>query len=302
MSEGKRWVNFVLFILTVLSTFFVGYLWSINYFYGSNYAQDIPDLSNLSFLHQPGLISLSLVYSASLLLILLSHELGHYLTCRHYGLRATLPYFIPAPTIIGTLGAFIKIKSPLARKKELFDIGANGPIVGFLFSVPFLFFGLRLSKLVPALPRENSILFGEPLILKIFVRMIFGQVGQNQDLILHPLAVAGWVGLLVTSFNLFPVGQLDGGHIIYAVFEKKSEKISLVVLLIMVGLGIFFWAGWLLWAALIYLLGWKHPRMVEETEKMDNRRKWLGFFVLVIFILSFIPAPVSGSSLIDFFK
>ncbi|MGB9837129.1 MAG: site-2 protease family protein [Candidatus Saccharicenans sp.] len=302
MSEGKRWVNFVLFILTILSTFFVGYLWSINYLYGSNYAQDIPDLSNLSFLRQPGLISLSLVYSASLLLILLSHELGHYLTCRHYGLRATLPYFIPAPTIIGTLGAFIKIKSPLARKKELFDVGANGPIVGFLFSVPFLFFGLRLSKLVPALPRENSILFGEPLILKIFVRLIFGQVGQNQDLILHPLAVAGWVGLLVTSFNLFPVGQLDGGHILYAVFEKKSEKISLVVLLIMVGLGIFFWAGWLLWAGLIYLLGWKHPRMVEETEKMDSRRKWLGFFVLVIFILSFIPAPVSGSSLIDFFK
>lgn len=302
MSEGKRWVNFVLFILTIFSTFFVGYLWSINYLYGSSYAQDIPDLSNLSFLRQPGLIRLSLVYSVSLLLILLSHELGHYLTCRHYGLQATLPYFIPAPTIIGTLGAFIKIKSPLARKKELFDVGANGPIVGFLFSVPFLFFGLQLSKLVPALPRENSILFGEPLILKIFVRLIFGQVGQNQDLILHPLAVAGWVGLLVTSFNLFPVGQLDGGHILYAVFEKKSEKISLVVLLIMIGLGIFFWAGWLLWAGLIYLLGWKHPRMVEETEEMDSRRKWVGFFVLIIFILSFIPAPVSGSSLIDFFK
>jgi len=301
MNEGKRWVNIVLFILTILSTFFVGFLWGMNYLYASNSLQELPDLTDLSFLRQPGLIKLSLIYSISLLLILLSHELGHYLTCRHYGLWATLPYFIPAPTLIGTLGAFIKIRSPLARKKELFDVGANGPIVGFLFSVPFLFFGLKLSKLVPALPRENSILFGEPLLLKVFVRMIFGQVSQNQDLILHPLAVAGWVGLLVTSFNLFPVGQLDGGHILYAMLGKKTEKASLVILIIMVVLGIFFWAGWLLWAVLIYFLGWKHPKMEPETEKLDSRRQLLGFLVLVIFILSFIPAPVSGS-LIDFLR
>jgi len=301
MNEGRRWVNIVLFILTILSTFFVGFLWGMNYLYASNSLQELPDLTDLSFLRQPGLIKLSLIYSISLLLILLSHELGHYLTCRHYGLWATLPYFIPAPTLIGTLGAFIKIRSPLARKKELFDVGANGPIVGFLFSVPFLFFGLKLSKLVPALPRENSILFGEPLLLKVFVRMIFGQVSQNQDLILHPLAVAGWVGLLVTSFNLFPVGQLDGGHILYAMLGKKTEKASLVILIIMVVLGIFFWAGWLLWAVLIYFLGWKHPKMEPETEKLDSRRQLLGFLVLVIFILSFIPAPVSGS-LIDFLR
>jgi len=302
MNEGKRWVNLVLFVLTILSTFFVGYLWGINYLYASHASQDMPDLADLSFLHHPGLIRLSLVYSVSLLIILLSHELGHYLTCRRYRLRATLPYFIPAPTLIGTLGAFIKIKSPLARKKELFDVGANGPIVGFLFSVPVLFFGLQLSKLVPALPRENSILFGEPLLLKIFVRLIFGQVGPSQDLILHPLAVAGWVGLLVTSFNLFPVGQLDGGHILYAVFGEKAEKFSLVILIIMVILGIFFWAGWLLWALLIYVLGWKHPRMIAETEKIDRSRQLLGLLVLVIFILSFIPAPVSGNSLLDLFK
>ncbi|MBC7364143.1 MAG: site-2 protease family protein [Candidatus Aminicenantes bacterium] len=302
MNEGKRWINFLLFVLTIISTFFVGYLWGMNYLYASSSGLDIPGLNDLAFLRYPVLIRLSLVYSVSLLVILLSHELGHYLTCRRYGLRATLPYFIPAPTLIGTLGAFIKIKSPLARKKELFDVGANGPIVGFLFSVPVLYFGLQLSKVVPALPRDNSIFFGEPLLLKIFVRLIFGQVGPDQDLILHPLAVAGWVGLLVTSFNLFPVGQLDGGHILYAAFGEKAEKFSLIVLMIMVILGIFFWMGWLLWAVLIYFLGWKHPKMITEMEKMDVRRQLLGFLVVIIFILSFIPAPVSGSSLLELFK
>lgn len=302
MNESKRWVNILLFILTVLSTFFVGYLWALNYLFAGNSLQNIPDFSDLSFLKNPGLIKLSLIYSVSLLIILLSHELGHYLTCRHYGLRATLPYFIPAPTLIGTLGAFIRIKSPLARRKELFDVGANGPIVGFLFSLPFLYFGLKLSRLVPALPRESSILFGEPLLLKVLVRLIFEQVGSGQDLILHPLAVAGWVGLLVTSFNLFPIGQLDGGHILYAVFGEKSEKFSMMILVIMVFLGIFFWAGWLLWAVLIFILGWKHPKMIAETEKLDGRRLLLGGLVLIIFILSIIPEPVSGSSLIDFLK
>lgn len=155
MLSGKRWLNLVLFILTILSTYFVGYLWGINYLFAGQNPDEISGALNLSLFLEPALIKLSLVYSLSLLVILLGHELGHYLTCRRYRVQASLPFFIPAPTLIGTLGAFIRIKSPLTRREELFDVGANGPITGFLLSVPALFAGLQLSRLIPALPRES---------------------------------------------------------------------------------------------------------------------------------------------------
>jgi len=299
MFTGKRWVNLILFILTVLSTYFVGYLWGINYLFAGQNPEEVSGALDLSLFLKPALIKLSLIYSFSLLVILLGHELGHYLTCRRYRIQATLPYFIPAPTLIGTLGAFIRIRSPLTRRQELFDVGANGPLVGFLLSVPALFVGLQLSRLVPALPRESSILFGEPLLLKVFVRLIFGPVAQNQDLILHPLAVAGWVGLLVTSFNLFPVGQLDGGHILYAVFGDRTRKLAPGIILILVVLGVFFWAGWLVWAVLILILGVRHPSILDSSQNFSWKRVALSLAVLLIFIFSFIPAPISGNSLLD---
>jgi|YNPMSStandDraft_1061717.scaffolds.fasta_scaffold62866_1 Zn-dependent protease len=302
MATGKRWVNYVLFILTVISTFFVGFLWAINYLFADQKLEEISNLIGWQLIFNPVLVRLSLIYSVSLLVILLGHELGHYLTCRRYGIQASLPFFIPAPNLIGTLGAFIKIRSSFTRREQLFDIGANGPLAGFFLSVPSLFFGLRLSRIIPALPRESSILFGEPLLLKIFVRLIFGPVSEGQDLILHPLAVAGWVGLLVTSFNLFPIGQLDGGHVFYALYGEKARKLSLYVILALVVLGFFFWAGWLVWALLVYLLGHKHPDILAGKTPLDIRRKVAAWLLLVVFILSFIPAPVSGSSLRDFFR
>jgi membrane-associated protease RseP (regulator of RpoE activity) len=295
-------VNLLLFVLTVISTYFVGFLWGINYLLAEPGWQQKVETFNFSLFFHPALIRLSLIYSFSLLTILLGHELGHYLSCRRYGIEATLPYFIPAPTLIGTLGAFIRIKSPFTKREELFDVGANGPVVGFILSVPALFIGLMFSKIIPAFPRENSILFGEPLLLKIFVRVILGRVGENQDLILHPLAVAGWVGLLVTSFNLFPVGQLDGGHIFYSLFGSKARNVSVVVVVILAILGIFYWAGWLIWAVLIYLVGLKHPAIIGENQPFSLRRKIMAIAVVLIFIFSFIPAPVTGSSLLDFFK
>lgn len=302
MFSGKRWFNLVLFILTILSTYFVGYLWGINYLFAGRNPDDISGALNLSLFLEPALIRLSLVYSLSLLAILLGHELGHYLTCRRYRVQASLPYFIPAPTLIGTLGAFIRIRSPLTRREELFDVGANGPLTGFLLSVPALYVGLQLSRLIPALPRESSILFGEPLLLKLFVRLTFGPVAQNQDLILHPLAVAGWVGLLVTSFNLFPVGQLDGGHVLYALFGEKVRKLAPGIILILLALGIFYWAGWLVWAVLISVMGLRHPPVADSGQGFSRRRIFLSLAVALIFILSFIPAPISGNSLLDLLK
>lgn len=302
MLSGKRWLNLVLFILTILSTYFVGYLWGINYLWAGQEPDNISGALNLSLFLEPALIKLSLIYSLSLLAILLGHELGHYLTCRRYRVQASLPFFIPAPTLIGTLGAFIRIKSPLTGRAELFDVGANGPLTGFLLSVPALYAGLQLSRLIPALPRESSILFGEPLLLKLFVRLTFGPVAQNQDLILHPLAVAGWVGLLVTSFNLFPVGQLDGGHILYALFGEKIRKLAPGIILIMMVLGVFYWAGWLIWAVLISVMGLRHPPVADSGQGFSRRRIFLSLVVALIFILSFIPAPISGNSLLDLLK
>ena len=250
---------------------------------------------------EPRIIGLSLVYAAVLLVILLGHEMGHYLTCRHYGLEATLPFFIPAPTLIGTLGAFIKIKSPITRRKQLFDIGVAGPLVGFVLAVPALIYGLSLSKVVPAVPREDAMVFGEPLLLKFIAGIIFKGVSSQSDLFLHPVAFAGWVGILVTAFNLFPVGQLDGGHVSFALLGEKSKSLARLFLGAFLVMGIFFWVGWIVWALVILLLGLKHPQVIDE-ERLSPARRTIGAVILVVFIISFIPAPVKGYSLLELLR
>ncbi len=302
MAQSKRWVNYLLFFLTVISTYFVGFLWAINYVYAGQEIDQVPALVNIKIIFNPVLNRLSLIYSFSLLAILLGHELGHYLTCKRYRIEATLPYFIPAPTLIGTLGAFIRIQSPLTRRDELFDIGANGPLAGFILSVPALYFGLTLSRLTPALIGEGAIEFGEPWLLKAMTRMIFGPVPAGQSLILHPMAMAAWVGLLVTSFNLFPIGQLDGGHIFYSLFGDKVRKISYIIVGFLAIMGVFYWAGWLIWAVLVLVLGLRHPPVAWEPARLSLKRQIIGFLVLIIFLVSFIPAPVTESGLLDLFK
>jgi len=247
----------------------------------------------------PRIIRLSLVYAAVLIVILLGHEMGHYLTCRFYRIEATLPFFIPAPTLIGTLGAFIKIKSPITRRKQLFDIGVAGPLTGFLLSLPALIYGLSLSKVVPAIPREEAMVFGEPLLLKIIAGLMFRGVPAQSDLFLHPVAFAGWVGILVTAFNLFPVGQLDGGHVSFALLGEKSKRLAQMLLVVFVIMGIFFWIGWIVWTLVIVLLGLRHPRVIDDRERLSPSRRFIGAVILLIFILSFIPAPIKGYSLLE---
>ena len=225
--------------------------------------------------------------------------MGHYLTCRFYHIEATLPFFIPAPTLIGTLGAFIKIKSPITRRKQLFDIGVAGPLTGFLLSLPALVYGLPLSKIVPAVPREDTMVFGEPLLLKFLGSLMFKGGSSQSDLFLHPVAFAGWVGLLVTAFNLFPIGQLDGGHVSFALLGEKAKSLTKILLVAFVFMGIFFWIGWIVWALIITLLGLKHPRVIDDRERLSPWRRFIGAVILVIFILSFIPAPIKGYSLLE---
>ncbi len=298
------WINILLFIVTVFSTFFVGISLSINYLYTDTLSQDTQIPVTVEMVMDPQVITLSLIYVVVLLGILLGHEFGHFLTCRYYRIDATLPYFIPAPTLIGTLGAFIKIKSPITRKKQLFDIGVSGPLTGFILAVPALAYGLSLSKAVPPSFQEGEFVFvfGEPLILKLFGALIFKDVPSDYSVFLHPVAFAGWVGILVTSFNLFPVGQLDGGHVSFALLGEKSRQFGKFILVVFAIMGFLFWIGWFVWAFLLTFLGLKHPRIIDDVVPLSPRRKFVGYLIILIFILSFIPAPIRGYNFFDIVK
>jgi len=295
----KTWLNVSLFIITCLSAFIVGLSWSVNYTFSEELARDPQSLPPVQAFTDPRIITLSLVYVFVLIGILLGHEMGHYLACRYYRVEATLPFFIPAPTLVGTLGAFIKIQSPITRKKQLFDIGVAGPLAGFVLAVPALIYGLALSKVVPPMPREETLVFGEPLLLKFVEGILFRHVPAESDLFLHPVGFAGWVGILVTAFNLFPVGQLDGGHVAYALAGQKARVLAKIFLALFFLMGVFFWVGWIVWALVILLLGLKHPRVMDEGERLSPLRYSLGILMIIIFLVSFMPAPIKGYSLLE---
>jgi membrane-associated protease RseP (regulator of RpoE activity) len=300
-KRKKPWLNIILFLATIFSTFFVGIYLSANFIYSEIASKELELNQEIILFQNPKIFLLAIAYSATLMLILLAHELGHYLACRYYKITATLPYFIPAPTLIGTFGAFIKIKSPITEKKALFDIGIAGPLAGFILSLPALIYGLSASKIVVSLPEEGTIVFGDPLILQLIAKLIFKNSLGESNIILHPVAFAGWIGILVTSFNLFPVGQLDGGHISYSFLGKKSALIARIFFVLFIVMGVFFWIGWFIWAFIIFIMGLKHPRIIDEKTPLSSKRKLLGILIIIIFILSFIPAPIKGYNFFDVF-
>jgi len=301
-AQKRAWLNILLFLVTAVSTFVVGISWSFGYKYAEITAQNPDLISDPALILNPEILALSLVYMVALLAILLGHELGHYLACQYYRIDATLPYFIPAPTLIGTMGAFIRIRSPITKKQQLFDIGIAGPLTSFILSLPAVVFGLSLSKPVPPFPEGESLMFGDPLILKLVGRLVFKGIPEGYDIVPHPIAFAGWVGILVTALNLFPVGQLDGGHIAYALLGEKSRKIAPYFIGIFILMGIFFWFGWFVWALLIYFLGLKHPHISDEDKSLSPGRRLLGIMILIIFILSFTPDPIKGYNLFDLIR
>ncbi len=286
MNQSNRkfpWINLVLFLVTLASTVFWGALHWIGFYY-----PEIGKNELISLLKSGKIILMGLPFSFSIMLILLSHEMGHYLMARKYGIDATLPYFIPAPNIVGTFGALIRIRGRIPSRKALFDVGAAGPITGFLVSIPFLFYGLMHSKLVEKIPR-GGLSIGEPLIFKMFYKLFFPGIPSDR-LLIHPVGFAAWVGLFITSLNLIPVGQLDGGHISYAVFGRDSNKLSLAVLLFLLYLSISKWWVWLLWVAIILVIGVYHPEFQYE-DRLDVKRYILAVIVLIIFLVTFIPQP-----------
>ena len=235
-----------------------------------------------------------LPFSLTLMSILLAHEMGHYLVARFHGVDVTLPFFLPAPPILtGTFGAFIRMKNGAQTRRILFDVGAAGPWAGVVVAVPAVIFGLHLSELKPIPPTFTGLQFGDSLLFSALSRLVVGRVPYGFDILLHPVALAGWFGFLVTLLNLLPVGQLDGGHVVYSMFGERHRWIARVFLLVTVAIGFLGWSGWFLWAALMVMVGIDHPPTLDREMPLDLRRQLAGWMTLVLFVLTFVPVPIT---------
>lgn len=292
-------IALVLFLLTVLSTLAVGAQFALAYQEGRQPAIFLL-WPYLAILEDPSLLLAGIPFSFTVLGILLAHELGHFFACRYYGIHASYPYFIPAPTLIGTMGAFIRIRSPIVNRTALFDVGVAGPVVGFLFAVPALALAILFSKVVPAVTENSGIMFGNPLLGQLLMA-IFRPDVTPKDLLLHPVGRAAWVGLFATGLNLLPAGQLDGGHILYAISSQKHRWMTRAVSLALVPLSLF-WTGWLLWGVLLLFLGVRHPVLMDPFEPLDRKRRVWALMAVMIFALCFMPDPIVGGGFLDFFR
>ncbi|HUA83914.1 MAG TPA: site-2 protease family protein [Bryobacteraceae bacterium] len=297
----RYWLHALLLLLTLVTTTVVGSELAHSFAQNRVFTVDFSGYQRL--LHDPASILDGLPFSMTLLVILLAHEMGHYLAARYYHVDVTLPFFLPAPTLIGTFGAFIRIRSAILAKRILFDIGIGGPIAGFLALILPLIIGVSLSKVEPGIAVRGDVIFGTPLFLRLFEWIAFPGVPAS-DIYLHPVARAAWVGLLATALNLLPIGQLDGGHIMYAFFGERTKltsRIFVAALGILGAVQLFtsdYKMGymWLFWALLLFILGMRHPAIVDPV-RLSPKRRWLGLAALLIFILSFTLAPIRTTGL-----
>lgn len=305
-QRPRYWLHALLLLLTFVTTSIVGAQLQYNFDHGLPVFRGgdgfLPLFPVEWLLRKPALLLQGLPFSLTLMLILLAHEMGHYLYARRYRISATLPYFIPAPTLIGTLGAFIRIKSRIWSREALFDIGIAGPIAGFVVALPVMIAGLLLSRPLPALDKYDIVL-GFPLIFDL-ARHLLGlfstllRTSPLSGLNMHPVAIAAWVGMLATSLNLIPGGQLDGGHIVYAVSPRAHKAASIFSILVLLPLAIFSWVGWLIWAVMLAATGVRHPDVPRQPALSPGRRL-LAYFALLMLLLTLTPAPFHTGSGLD---
>jgi membrane-associated protease RseP (regulator of RpoE activity) len=270
LRADRPGLNLLLFLLTCASTFYHGY--------STSPAQSIAD---------------GLWYSSGIIMILLCHEMGHYLMCLRHGVRATLPFFIPFPILspFGTLGAVIRMDSRMPDRRALFDIGVAGPLAGLAVTIPAIYFGLQMSEFRDI---TGMMKLGDSLLFKWLSLQIKGTPPPGQDVSLHPLAYAGWAGLFVTALNLLPIGQLDGGHILYALLGERSETVCRITLALFALMGIVLFPsfpGWFPFILLLLWFGYRHPPTMDHFTPLDSKRRMIAYLAFVIFILSFTPIP-----------
>src|SRR5215813_11224058 len=294
----RYWLHVLLFLATILTTLVMGARMQFNYEHNLPplyLSEDSLDVFPVGWALSGHHLAMGIPFSACLMLILLAHEMGHYLYCRYYEVSATLPFFVPFPSLIGTLGAFIRIRSPIRSRPALFDIGIAGPIAGFAVAMVVLVFSLMRTKVVTAVP-FSEIQLGYPLIFRLAaagLRLPLFKTGG----ILHPTAIAAWAGMFATSLNLLPGGQLDGGHIVFALSPRRHRIISRLTILALIPLS-FRWVGWLLWAVLLRITGMRHP-IVAEWPAITGTRRWVAVFGAVMLAVTFIPTPIANAGLME---
>ncbi len=293
-ARPRYWLHALLLVLTLVTTTVMG-AQMVDSFRQNRPAFEAERLFAASgqICSHPASLLIGLPFSLTLLGILLAHEFGHYFACRYYRVDASLPYFIPAPTLIGTFGAFIRIRSPIYFKQVLFDVGIAGPLAGFCVLLPALSIGLAYSKVLPGIANRGELVFGVPPLLWLMEKAIFPGIAAA-DIYLHPVARAAWVGIFATALNLLPIGQLDGGHILYSFVGERHRLLSKILVVALVPLGLFYWP-WLIWAAMLLIFGLRHPSVID-SKRLGSGRKRLGWLALAIFLLCFMVAPISNSA------
>ena len=301
-GPSRWWINAVLFVLTLLSTLFAGAL----------YSDAVTTLRSNWDLISPRFLLAGLPFALALLGVLAAHEFGHYFAARYHKVAVTLPYFIPMPLTFGTLGAFIQLKEPVSDRRKLFDIGVAGPLAGLVLAVPLLIYGLATSPVAVPPTTQGVLLEGNSILYYFAKLLIFGKVLPNpvtgEDVFMNQVTYAAWIGLLVTALNLLPVGQLDGGHTVFAMFGEGAKIINRITVAVLAVFALaslqpvqrllpqlsgVAYGGWFLWLFLIlFLIGVQHPPALDDVTRLDRRRWWIGVLVIIIFILIFVPVPM----------
>lgn len=287
-KEKPIWINILLLVTTIITTIITGSLLSLNHL-------DIWSIQDkMDIFKFENLLNGAIFFSLPLMSILVVHEMGHYFISKKHGISTSLPYFIPVPPVlgfnIGTFGALISSRDPMPNKKALFDVGIAGPLAGFLVAIPVTMIGIATANIVPVLPFENlpegQIVFGSSFLIDILTKIMIN-LPEGYTTELNPILFAGWVGLLITSINLLPAGQLDGGHIFRAVLGNKQKYAGWIAIFIMILTGWWFFA-----LIILFLMGTMHPPPLNDETEIDYKRKLLFIFAIVILILCFIPTPI----------
>lgn len=286
--RDRYWLHALLFLMTLATTTGVGA--AMHFDFAHNVPFDLEHIFDLYglFWRHPVMLLGGLPFSLTLMAILMAHEMGHYIASLVHHVDASLPYFLPSPGL-GTFGAFIRVRSPIYSKRVLFDIGAAGPLAGFVFILPALAIGLAFSKVIPGIAHQGDIQFGVCSLQWLVTHAVFPGVKVG-DVYLHPVARAAWVGMFMTAMNLLPIGQLDGGHILYSFFPRRHKHVSMWLCFAMLPLGVF-WFGWTFWGALLLLIGRRHPSIYDAADLGGERRR-LGWLALIVFVLCFSYAPI----------
>jgi Zn-dependent protease len=299
------WLPLCLLLVSVLTTASTGALLLRNFRLDQPPLAHEGDLFPLHWIwNHPLALASGWPFSLALLGILLAHEAGHYVLCRRHGIAASWPYVLPAPTLSGTAGAVIRIRSRIPSRRALIEVGIAGPIAGYLVALPTAVVGLLLSRPVDAGTAPALVQFHWPSTITLLDRFLAAWipgVPLMNNLLPHPILIASWVGLFVTSLNLIPAGQLDGGHILYALSPRWHRRLTFVVPILLLGMGLTLWTGWVLWGVILLLPAMRHPH-VPYFPRLPGKHRWLWLLALALLLLTFLPAPFVGTSVLDLFR